>query len=278
MSGNIEKRVLRVLEHIHDDPGADLSLDAMADLAAMSRFHWHRVFHAVTGETLADAVRRIRLHRAACRLVQTPAPVPEIAAAVGYANPRSFARAFTQRYGLSPAAFRARAALVADLPPTPKGHHAMFPVEITEVPARRLAAMSHRGPYHEIGRAFEKLSAVLTARNAWPQVRGMVAVYYDDPDATPAAELRSHAGFALADGADVPEGLEAVAIASGPAAILHFKGPYAGLSAAYGYLYGPWLGQSGREPADAPSYEVYLNSPMDTAPDDLLTDLVLPLK
>ncbi len=60
-----EQRVLRVLQYIHDHPSEDLSLDALADIAATSRFHWHRVFQALTGETCAQAVRRIRLSLAA---------------------------------------------------------------------------------------------------------------------------------------------------------------------------------------------------------------------
>ena len=65
MANDTERRVLRVLEHIHANPAADLSLDALADVAAMSRFHWHRLFRAVTGETAAQTVRRMRMHRAA---------------------------------------------------------------------------------------------------------------------------------------------------------------------------------------------------------------------
>jgi AraC family transcriptional regulator len=53
-----------VIDHIHANPAGDLSLDALADVAALSRFHFHRVFHAMTGETAADAVRRVRMHRA----------------------------------------------------------------------------------------------------------------------------------------------------------------------------------------------------------------------
>ncbi len=59
MAHPYEDRILRVLDYIHDNPAGDLSLDALADIAAMSRFHWHRVFRSVTGETLAQTVRRI---------------------------------------------------------------------------------------------------------------------------------------------------------------------------------------------------------------------------
>jgi AraC family transcriptional regulator len=59
--------------------------------------------------------------------------------------------------------------------------------------------------------------------------------------------------------------------------VLRFRGPYATMRAAYQWLYGEWLVQSGAQPADAPVFEEYLNSPRDTAPNDLLTDIHLPL-
>jgi AraC family transcriptional regulator len=59
--------------------------------------------------------------------------------------------------------------------------------------------------------------------------------------------------------------------------VLTYRGPYAGLPAAYDQLFGLWLPASGRQMADHPSFEVYLNSPMDTPQADLLTELFLPL-
>jgi AraC family transcriptional regulator len=273
-----EDRLLRVLDHIAENPAGDLSLDALADVAAMSRFHWHRVFHAMTGETAAQAVRRIRLHRAAVWLVQSDMALEEIAEKSGYGSPRSLARAFALQYGCSPAAFRKNREMIAILLRTHKGETPMFTVDITDQPPRRVAAVAHTGPYPEIGGAFEKLSAIIAACGLWPAVRGGVAVYYDDPAAVEAAALRSQAGFVLDETAAVPAGLDDVRLAAGPAAVLHFKGPYAGLQAGYDYLYGTWLPQSGREPADAPVYEVYLNDPSDVPPEELQTDIVVPLR
>jgi AraC family transcriptional regulator len=273
-----EDRLLRVLDHIHDNPAGDLSLDALADVAAMSRFHWHRVFHAMTGETAAQAVRRIRLHRAAVWLVQTNLSLEEIAERAGYGSPRSLARAFAVQYGCSPAAFRKDGEILAERIRLRKGDFTMFPVDVTDQPARRLAAVPHRGPYPEIGAAFQKGAAILSARGLWPSVRGGVAVFYDDPAAVAPDALRSHAGWALDDAGSVPDGMEEVRLAAGPAAVLHFKGPYSGLQLAYDYLYGVWLPQSGREAADAPPVEVYLNDPSEVPPEELLTDVVVPLR
>ena len=102
-----EKRILRVLKHIHENPDGDQSLDRLADIAAMSRFHWRRVFRAMTGETCAQAVRRIRMQRAGSWLASRPWPISEIAKRVGYPNARSFSRSFKEEFGLTPSAFRA---------------------------------------------------------------------------------------------------------------------------------------------------------------------------
>jgi AraC family transcriptional regulator len=276
MQGPYETRLLRVLDYIHEHPDGDLSLDTLADVAAMSRFHWHRVFRAMTGETCAQAVRRIRLHRAACRLLREDCPVAEVAAGVGIPNVRSFTRMFGAVYGMSPAAFRSRGELRPPRLLPDRKETAAYPVETSEIPARRLAAVPHRGAYLKIGRAFEMLGSILASRHLWPQVGGMVAVYYDAPGAVPEAAQRSHAGVETEG--PVPHGLDEVCLPAGRCAVLHFRGPYAGLQAGYDYLYGDWLPRSGEEPRDAPPIEVYLNTPADTAPDDLRTEICLPVR
>ena len=278
MTNPNERRLLRVLDHIHDNPAGDLSLDALSDIAAMSRFHWHRVFRAMTGETLAQAVRRIRMQRASYQLVMTDQPLASITASVGMENPASFTRCFTEQFGMSPTTFRKRGELRPFIHPQKPEPLIMHPVAIRTEPAIQLAALPHKGAYHEISRAFQKLSAVMASRDLFRSAGRMVGVFYDDPQSVPAADLRSHAAFEIAGRADLSDPLESVSLSGGRHAVLTYKGPYAGLPAAYDQLFGLWLPQSGEEPADAPSFEVYLNSPMDTVPDDLVTELHLPLK
>ncbi|MEX0285581.1 MAG: GyrI-like domain-containing protein [Paracoccaceae bacterium] len=278
MSRSYEDRLRRVVRYIHDNPAGDLSLDRLAEVAAMSRFHWHRVYHAMTGETCADTVRRIRLHRASHWLVHTDDPVDVVAARAGYDNVKSFARAFRDSYGVTPLAFR-KDGLPGTAPLLLKqGETGMYDVEIKSLPDQRLAGIEHKGAYPQIGAAYEQLSAVFTSRNLWPHARGMVAVYYCDPSAVPEADLRSLAGVSVTDALDIPDDLQESTLPGGRHAVLRLKGPYTGLPSAYEYLYGAWLSETGEEPADAPSFEMYLNSPMDTAPAELLTDVCVPLK
>ena len=278
MTNPHEKRLLRVLDHIHDNAGGDLSLDALSEVAAMSRFHWHRVFRAMTGETLAQAVRRIRMQRASYLLVMTDQSLAEIAASVGMENLASFNRCFAEHFLMSPAAFRKRGELRPFVRnPLPR-RDLMHPVIIRSEAPIRLAALPHKGAYHEISRAFQKLSAVMTSRDLFRHSGRMIAVFYDDPQSVPEANLRSHAGFEIRGEPDLSAPLEEVTLPGGRQAVLTYKGPYAGLPAAYDELFGLWLPKSGEEPADAPAFEVYLNTPTDTAPEDLLTELHLPLK
>ena len=278
MTNANERRLLRVLDHIHDNPAGDLSLDALSDVAAMSRFHWHRVFRAMTGETLAQAVRRIRMQRASYLLAMTEDPIRVVAAAVGMENLASFNRCFAEHFLMSPTTFRKRGELRPFVNIPQPRRDPMHPVSIRSEAPIRLAALPHKGAYFDISRAFQKLSAVMASRDLFPSAGRMIAVFYDDPQSVAEPDLRSHAGFEIRGQADLSAPLEEVTLAGGRQAVLTYKGPYAGLPAAYDELFGLWLPQSGEEPADAPSFEVYLNTPMDTATEELITELHLPLK
>lgn len=273
-----DDRITRVIAYIYDNPTGDLSLDALADVAAMSRFHWHRVFRAMTGETCVAAVKRIRMHRASVALVQTDTPVANVGAAVGYPDVASFSRAFAQVFGKPPGQFRIEGRLAPQVIKTSTGDPEAMDVSIKTVPARQLAVLSHVGPYQEIGQAFQTLYARIGGLGMFGQIREGVAIFYDDPMAKAPEELRSDAGVTLAEGVAVPEGMEGRTIPAGKAAVVVYKGPYSGLPAVYDHLYSAWLPASEEEAADHPSYEVYLNDPTKTPPDELLTEIVMPLR
>lgn len=278
MSVDYEDRMLRVIRYIHDNPTGDLSLDALADVAALSRFHWHRVFRAMTGNTCAMVVKSVRMHRASIALVQTDQSVAEIGAGVGYPQVASFSRAFSDVYGRPPQQFRDEGRPAPNPISFQKGDMTMFDVEIRDVPARNVAALTHEGPYHEIGRTFQSLYAMIGSRGLFPQIAQGVALYYHDPTETPEKDLFSQAGVFLCDGVATPEGFEAVEIPAGRAAVLTYRGPYAGLPKAWDHLYSTWLTGSGEVVRHEAPYEIYLNDPTNTAPDDLITEIVVPLQ
>jgi len=99
-------RVLRLLERRIGDP---LTLDELARVAGLSRFHFLRTFKRVTGVTPHQWLLRARL-RAAARLVAgTREPITTIALDVGFGDLSNFVRSFRAEFGMSPGRFRAKA-------------------------------------------------------------------------------------------------------------------------------------------------------------------------
>ncbi len=274
-----ERRILRVLSHIHDNLDGDLSLETLAKVACMSPFHWHRVFFGITGETLANCIRRIRMDRATFLLLQTKQSVAEIAVQCGYGNVQSFARSFQADYGLTPSKFR-KSEIAYRASDTPKlSAPKAFEIEIRQQPEIRLVAESHKGDYQFLGRTISHLHARLALRDVEIKVDGVVsaAVLHDDPLLVDEPDLRSDIGFILSANTTLPDDFREVVIAPSRCAVLHFKGPYVGLFEAYQYLYGQWVPNNGVELSDSPIYAMILEDPREVSPTELRTDICLPL-
>lgn len=272
------KRLARVSAYIHDHLDEDLTIDALADIACLSSYHWHRIYHGYFGETLAATVKRLRLQRAAADLAHTEKSIPEIADRAGYDSQASFTRAFSTAFGLPPATYREVGSHSVFKAPTPQDIQAMYDVALTHVPAKTLIAVDHRGSYMSIGKSFDLLFTTLASRNLIKPGLRMIGIYFDDPTSVPEAELRSQAGVAVTDPVAVDAPLLTTQVQGGDYAVLKYKGPYGDMRMAYDWLFGQWLPASGREAADAPVFEDYLNSPRDTPPTELRTDIYLPLK
>ena len=85
---------------------AALSIDEIAQAAAMSRFHFVRQFKALFGETPVQLRTKARLDEARHQLIFTDAPITEICMAVGFSSLGSFSALVSSRFGRSPSQFR----------------------------------------------------------------------------------------------------------------------------------------------------------------------------
>ena len=264
--------------YIYDHLDGDLSLDAVADVACMSPHHWHRVFRAMTGETLADAIRRVRLLKAANALVNEDAPVADIAERFGYPNLASFSRAFSAQHGKPPGAFRNESHERAATLRQATGDHPMYPVVIQNLAASRAAGVLHVGPYEGLGLAFQKLGAVIAARNLLSHVEGMIVVYHDAPGRSRTRTCTHTRPSSGPPGSRQISKVWSISIwsaASTPSCST------TALTRRWAvrdeWLYGKWLPQFGEEPRSAPPIELYVNDPRTTPPEQLRTDVRLPL-
>lgn len=287
--------VQRVIEHAAAHLDEAVALDRLADEACLSPYHFHRVFRGIVGETPLELIRRLRMERAAYRLARSDQSVTSIAFDAGFDTHEAFTRAFRACYATSPSGFRRRKHPRFDLAascgvhfesrgtipqfiPRDSGGRSMD-VEIKTLPELRVAAVRHIGPYNQISEAFERLGQVAgRAGLIQPSDTEMVALYYDDPESTPADQLRSDAGLTVPEDASLPEGLSEQRVPAGRYASAVHVGPYEQLGDAWARMMGEWLPASGRRISeDAPSYEVYLNNPMTTPKDELRTEIRIPV-
>ena len=273
-------RLERVFRWLADHLDDTLDLSRLADVAAMSPYHFHRIYHAMQGETAAETVRRLRLHRAAVELITGELPVARIAGRAGYGSQEAFTRAFKAAYGVPPARYRAS---FVPSPTLGRTEDAMdttmaYQATIRETPALRVAALAHTGDYMNIGSTFERLMAMAAGQDLLGPWTRSFGIYYDDPASTPREALRADACVTLPDG-KLPDGdLQLREIRGGRYAVTLHVGPYAELHFPYTWLYGTWLPTSGEEAAHAPSIEEYLNDARVVPPSDLRTEIWLPLR
>jgi AraC family transcriptional regulator len=104
---SLDPRLQRCIDYIEANLGADISLDTLAGIAAMSPFHFARSFKAATGLPPHKFLAVRRVERAKTLLKTTTLPVVEIAFRVGYENTSHFTQVFRLQAGITPGAFRA---------------------------------------------------------------------------------------------------------------------------------------------------------------------------
>lgn len=103
-----DPRLSRAVAAMLEQPARDHSVDALAELAAMSRSAFSKRFSTALGMSPIDFLTRVRLRRAAHLLRRTRLPVKVVAASVGYSSRSYFSRRFRKRYGEDPSSFRRR--------------------------------------------------------------------------------------------------------------------------------------------------------------------------
>lgn len=101
-----QAQIARALDLIHSSFQDDLSLDDLARVAAMSRYHFLRCFKAHVGTTPYAYLLQVRLRTATTWLRSSSLSITDIALACGFTSPSRFSEAFRRQYHCSPSAYR----------------------------------------------------------------------------------------------------------------------------------------------------------------------------
>ena len=284
MSTSYEARIGAVVDHVRANLTGDLSLGALAQVAAFSPFHFHRIFRSVTGETLSDFTRRARLERAIRLMRASPdRPLGSIASEVGFATPSDFSRVFRSRFGCAPSSWDRRSGLTpvatAPSPTIPSSGRDPLPEpRVRRRPAARVAYIRVRRPWHggRLAEAYGRLDRWLATRDVGPAEGELIGFSWESAKATPIDVVTYDLGVTVgphvaaaagADGGDVIGIHELPAVT---AVEVHCTSLPA-TAAAWDLLYGTWLPGSRYEPDDVPALKRFRRRP--TVLDDAAWDV-----
>jgi AraC family transcriptional regulator len=283
-------RMQRALDYIDEHLDEDLCVDALGSVAAFSKYHFHRQFFELFGINVHRYIQLMRLKRASYRLAfREDEPVMLIALDSGYSGPEAFSRAFKQRMGQTPSAFRkqpqwtpwrvacgpineARSAFM-------KSQFTDDQVRIVDFPATSGAVLEHSGDPALIGDSIRCFIAWRKRAGLPPKNSATFNILHVDPESAAPEDYR----LDLCAATERPvspndEGVGSGIIPAGRCAVLRLIGSSDNLRPGVSFLYADWLPRSGEELRDFPIYAQRVSFFPDVAESEAVTDIFLPLK
>lgn len=286
------RRINRVVAHVNAQLAGDLDSTVLAEVAAMSRFHFHRIFAAMTGATPQHYVLRARLAAAVAALRSGTAPVGEIALDCGFEGGAALAKALRREFGLSPSAVRNALAdprlgfVVTRNPSRPsRRRKSMLEPTYRELPPQQIMCATERGAINnDMGaaaqRAFARVFPAAEKLHIVQRMTGCLALCPDEKKAPDDPDMRIIAAIAFEgeapDLAGTP-GVHCETLAGGRFAVFRHVGPYNTLWQTWDAIYGDWAPVAKPALRDAPPFELYVNDASKTPPDQLITDIHVPV-
>src|SRR5271163_2325247 len=267
------QRINRVIDYLRGNLDRQVKLKELARVACLSEFHFHRIFGAVSGETLNNFANRLRLEKAARLLRYSEQSLTDTALDCGFSSSATFSRAFRSGYDTSPSQFRKSGEIKKSkickelfpedeygLPMSAEEKRAAFPVRLIDIPERQVA-------YIRVTNAFE-LDRVLAAFKTvieWAKSQDIFSqgilfgMTVDDPHVTPQHLYRYEVCLASSFPFECIAGMAKLKMPAMRYAVIRVSGDIHKIATAWDYLYRDWLINSSYEPEHAPALEVFLD-------------------
>lgn len=251
----------KALWFIESHLGEELTLEQIASVGGVSRFHMVRAFGAAFGLPVMRYVRARRLTQAARSLADGAPDILSVALAAGYASHEAFTRAFREQLGLTPEALRERCnldnlELMEPLPMTAAPAASITPVRMEIATPLLLVGLSERHTQGDTTGISGQWSRFQPHLGSIPGQVGDVAygVCYNSDDA---GNMDYLSGVEVADFSDVPPGLSRLRIPEQRYAVFRHADHISAIQRTWAGIFNDWLPGSEYMLADAPSFERY---------------------
>lgn len=306
-------RLNRTIDYIQNHYSEDLCLSKLAEIACFSKFHFHRIFLAVVGETVNDFVRRVRMEKSVWMLTtDVDKPITQIALNCGFCSSQSFSKMFKAYYGVTPSIIRNEfhwdnwkmkmknlkekdtrnlspgEAFLYDtyfdkqeLPVDVVPDKSFVPqVRIENMPDLRVAYVRSRGAYSRetIRQAFEHLWQWAIPGGYVTRGMKVLSVMWSFRGVTPEDKLIHDACMTVSESVCPSGGIGLQQLSGGKFAVHHCEVKPDNVEDVWMSLILNWLASSDYQPDDRPAYQIYYNDSETHPLKYAIMDLCLPIK
>jgi len=272
------QRINKVVTYINNHLDETLDLKTLANEAALSDFHFHRIFKALKGEAIGGYITRLRLEATARLLRYTALTIEEIAFNIGYETPASLSKAFKKQYGISPTEYRTNKDTYIMKKEIINPDLALKAPKIVTLEPKNLIYVALTGAYGSLdyGKAYEQLWAVIKAQKLFTKGIESICISYDDPKITEGSLQRSDVCLAIHKPATPQDEVSCKTLAGGKYAVFFYQGSYENLSQVYDTAV-RWVIDHQYTLREEPFFEKYLNDARRTPIEKLKTEIYIPI-
>jgi len=300
MKENYIKRINNILLYIDENLDQELNLEIIAKIGYYSPFHLHRIFKAITNETLNEYITRKRIEKTALILLhKREITISELSLQYGFNSNSSFTPTFNKFYGISPTEFRKNnpnkfskirktdskngqgSASFDEYICNINNHKNWIKmkakIEIKEMPKLDLAYITQIG-HKGMQNAYEKLIKWAgTKRLLENKDLKVVTIYHDSFKVTEPDKVRMSACISLKEKVDINGEIGLTTIEKGKCIVGHFEIGIHEFEKLWSGLF-IWMNENGYTKADRNPYEIYYNNFNEHPEKICIVDLCIPIE
>lgn len=290
---NYFEKLEKAILYIENNLRSKILLDDIAEEVYLSKYHFHRIFHSVVGETIFDYVRNRRISRASDELLNSNKKIADIAFDYQFESQEAFTRSFRKVYHTTPAKYRKERLKKVVFRKREYNKERLRHIisGITKEPAivekdeikivgmtTKTSLANNRIP--KLWNAFLKRKDEIPG-TTHPEIIIGVAHKAHDFNSSDFHENTTYlyaVGKKIKDTVNIPEGMELMTIPSCKYAIFRHKGKFDKFGLSYIYIYGSWFPKSNYGVSNSPDLEWYDNRFLGADNDNSEIDIYISIK
>lgn len=292
-------RICNAIIYIEENLDKKLTLEDLAKKAYFSPFHFHRLFRAVTNETLHNFINRKRIEKAASFFMhQKKITITEVSEVVGFSSLSSFSKSFKKFYGVSPNQFKKNSPekyskiskveskegqskiifdqYICNINNTLNWLKMNSKTEIKIIDSLELATIAHKGKIDDIGKVYNKLIQWATPKGLIHQNTKMVTIYHDSPKITDPNNLRMSACLVLNNPIKTEGEVNLRTLKSTKCIVSRFEITPFQFQQAWESSF-VWMTENGYKKSTIDPFEIYYNNAAEHPENKFIVDLCIPI-